>query len=684
MKKSTKKFLNLTLLVSFISFCICSVLYFSGIFTTLENKLYDKNLRIQSKYFKTSDDFCYIGIDQNSINSATQEKNWGWPWPRKSYAKIVDFLNKGGAKAMIFDIFFTEPSVFGSEDDKIFAESCKNANNVVQVFHQVTNSKNQTKTLFPIEELKNSAKILGNITSSMDKDGVIRRSRISYNFNGTEFPTLGLTPELIDSENIQNDLENIKSKIPTLKDETVLLRYKDFSNFAGYSAWDILKSAENYEQGLESDFIPEDFEDCTVFFMFYAPGLYDICSTPMSQNYPGSGVHMTFLDNYLLNDFISECPKLILLIYSFIFSILGGFLVFFVENQFKRRKIFYFILFLIIGELLNYFITFSLLKSNIFIPAILPFITFSSSYLFVFVLSYILEGKQKQFIKSAFSQYLSPFVIDKIISEPERLKLGGEKRNISIFFSDIENFTSLSEKLSAERLTEILNEYLSELTNIILKSGGTIDKYEGDAIIAFWNAPTDIKNHPQIALHAALQCQQKLKELESYFIKKIGRPLTTRIGINTGNAIVGNMGSNLRFDYTMLGDSVNLTSRLEGLNKQFGTYLMCSESTKIQSEKTDSTLYFRELAKVKVVGKSEAIKIFEPILKEEFISKKEMFLTFDNGLKEFYTGNFDSAISIFESIQQIDKPAQKYIQKCRELKSENIENFDGIWISKSK
>lgn len=689
MKKSTKHFLIYSLLVSFFSFVFLSILDFAGIFTSLENKLYDWRMKSSSKKFAVSDDFCYIGIDQDSINSANREKKWGWPWPRSSYAEIVDFLKEGGAKAVIFDVFFTEHSVYGKEDDRIFAESCKNAGNVIQVFHEVRNENQNEKSevLFPIEEIKNSASLLGNITSSMDEDGVIRRSRISYNFNGNEYVTLGLAGEILESENISDSISEIKSKVPLLKDETVLLRYKDFSKYAGYKAWDILKSAENYKKGLPSDFVPSDFENCTVFFMFYAPGLYDICSTPMSKNYPGSGVHITLLDNYLTDDFVKKVPVAFDLIYSLIFAFLGGILVFLVENRLKHFKILYFVLIVVFGQFINLLITRLFFDSNYYINSILPVFCFALSYLAEIFLSYRLEGKQKHFIKTAFAQYLSPSVIDKILSNPESLKLGGERRHISIFFSDIESFTSLSEKLSPEKLTETLNEYLSEMTKIIIRSGGTIDKYEGDSIVAFWNAPVQIENHAKSALDAAVECQCRLKNLENSFVKKVGSSLPTRIGINSGEAIVGNMGSDLRFDYTMIGDSVNIASRLEGLNKSFGTYLMCSKNTKDEAQKSGSSLYFRELARVKVVGKNNAITVFEPVVREEYEAQKEKYSTFEKALNCFYKADFDEAQKLFESIKKTDRVSEKYIQKCEEMKNlgeEELKNFDGVWVSKNK
>lgn len=696
MKKSSIKFFVYTLAVIVLSFSASLGLYFGGVYDFLENKVYDTRMQATVGNFRNNDDFLYIGIDQRSIDSAAEEKKWGWPWPRKAYAEIVDFVSAGNPKAVIFDVFFTEPSVYGPEDDRIFAEACSSSGKVIQVVHALDDGTFK----YPVKEIKDSAALIGNITSAKDSDDIIRRARISYKIDGKDVPALGLTGELLELEDDVNALEEIKNSIPVRDDGTVYLRYKDFSKYAGYAAWDILDSAEKYKKACDGckagedcendepcelgEFEPSDFEDATVFFMFYAPGLYDICSTPLSKVYPGSGVHMTLLDNYLTGDFIVPAKPTETVVYGFIFALCAGLLIFVVILKTRRFQPLFFVLVLFALSAVNFAVTYFYFRKNIFLPAVFPLATILICYFAEIILGYRMEGKQKHFIKSAFGQYLSPSVIDKMLSEPDNLKLGGEKRHISIFFSDVQSFTTLSEGLDPVKLTELLNQYLSEMTEIILSSGGTIDKYEGDAIIAFWNAPVDIQNHAKRAIEAAMECQKKLSELEETFVQKVGRPMWTRIGINTGDAVVGNMGSSLRFDYTMFGDAVNLASRLEGLNKQFGTFVMCSEATKNEAEKAGSKLCWRELARAAVVGKSEAVTVFEPVEPEKYNSEKEKYLTFDKGLHLFYEGKFDQAVMEFSKIKEIDKPALKYIAKCEEMKKLAPENFKGVWVAGSK
>ena len=278
------------------------------------------------------------------------------------------------------------------------------------------------------------------------------------------------------------------------------------------------------------------------------------------------------------------------------------------------------------------------------------------------LVSYATEGRQKRYIKGAFSQYLSPTVIEELIAHPERLTLGGERRELTIFFSDVQGFTTISEALSPEDLTALLNEYLTAMVDIIQEEGGTIDKFEGDAIIAFWNAPLSQDDHAVRGVRAALRCQAKLAEMRPAIRARIGKDMFMRVGMNTGQAVVGNMGSKTRFDYTMLGDQVNLSARLEGINKQFGTYFMISGAT---VEKIGGAFPVRELSRVAVVGRREPVTVFEPMLPEQYAARKPTLEIFDRGLKEFYAGRFTDAERIFEGIASVDPPAADYAKKCR-------------------
>lgn len=720
------------LVVSLAVFVSGFLLDFSGVFDFLENKSYDRRIRFSSysgentgieKYLNIlrkkpcRDEITVVQIDQKSISQAGKEFGWGWPWPREAYSDIIRFFDSADARSIVFDIFFTEESNFGFQDDLKFAEAMKESGRVIQAVF----SSKENEPLFPVGVIKENSALLGNITSIKDSDGIIRRSRISYCSGGTEYVSLGLSPLFLENGESSDDgngfsvlsdeddkneacadesdgksenkagfsekLSRIKQKIPLDKDGAVLLRYKGtLRNYQPLSAFDIVKSQRQIQDGEESVYVPEDIpENSDVFVMCFAPGLYDICPTPIAQDYPGAGVHIALLDNYISGDFIRSAPFWLVLLFCAFVSLSSALLVYRIDRGSTRKRIPRLSLAIVSESFLAVLVSYSAVFFNVAFPVVLPVYCFLVSFILNVFVNYTQEGKQRRFIKSAFAQYLSPLVIERLLSNPEELKLGGEKKNIAIMFSDIQGFTSVSENLEPEKLTELLNLYLSEMSEIILDSGGTIDKYEGDAIIAFWNAPLDIKNYSRSALEAAVMCQKRLSELEKDFSRLAGRPLLARIGLNTGDAVVGNMGSRHRFDYTMFGDSVNLASRLEGINRQFGTYTICSESLKENAEKEGTGICFREISRVQVVGKNEPVVIYEPFLKEQFEEKRDVISVFEKGLSEFYKGDFRKAEEFFSMVSEKDPPSAKYKERCEKLMSlPNDKEWKGVWVSDRK
>lgn len=665
-KKKNK--LLFDLIISICVFAAVTIMYAAGTFSYLENKLYDHRISKTASWTKPHDDICFIGVDQESINQALSQMGWSWPWPREAYAQIIDFLTEGNASSVMIDVLFTEPSIYGGEDDHLFAEACKRNGRVIQT-HLFSNGNN----LLPVEPVKSESAMLGNINGTADDDGIIRSAKLAFTRDGTTIPTLGISPLVLDGKVSAAD-----------SDKSLLLHYKgDINRYAHYSAWEILESYNARKNGKTSWLEPEDFENSYVFILFYAPGLYDICATPVSKTYPGGGVHMTLLDNYLNGDFMKKCPPFVTVLLTFVFAVGAVVLVMLSEKRFSKRSTFVVSACLILCIVLYGGYSYFLFTRNIFLEIVPPVISLTVTLFLSVLLNYNIEGKKRRFIQTAFGQYLSPKVIEKLIDNPEKLKLGGVKTHLSIMFSDIQSFTTLSESMEPEKLTELLNLYLSEMSRIIIESGGTVDKYIGDAIVAFWNAPAEVENHGAVAVSAGLEYQKRLCELNRSIKEKYGVEIKARIGLNTGDAVVGNMGSDLRFDYSMFGDSVNLASRLEGLNKQFGTYFMCSQQTKKEAEGHLSDVYFRKIGKIVVVGKSEPITVYEPLNKADYVARKDFYDSFEEAVSLFYQGNFTKARIIFEKYMQSDKACALYAEKCN-LYTESKESWKGYLVSNKK
>lgn len=286
-------------------------------------------------------------------------------------------------------------------------------------------------------------------------------------------------------------------------------------------------------------------------------------------------------------------------------------------------------------------------------------------------------SKQKQLVTTALTQYVSSKVVEQIIADPSKLQLGGERKTLSILFSDLEGFTDLAERMEPEALTALLNDYLTDMSEIILDEGGTLDKYQGDGIFAFWNAPLDQPDHAASACRAALRCQQRLAERAADFTARAGGPLKARIGLHTGEVVVGNMGSKIRFDYSILGDAANLASRLESANKLFGTSIMISEETWKQAG--DSNFFVQEIGMLKVVGRNAPVRVFELFGQTDAAVLPDLTI-YRQSLDLCRSGLWIEAEAAFTSMPD-DTVCQAYAKQCRKAQQSG---WDGVWVMDSK
>jgi adenylate cyclase len=689
------------------------VLWTSGFLDAWEAKSWDWRVGLMAKPGKTTSDICLILLDQNSLDWAKEVNALTWPWPREVYGAIVNFCKRSGAKAIAFDVLFTDPSKYGVEDDAAFAKAIFDFGHVALATFLSNKSGNSprwppavplpdfqvigldewqkntagkarafSKASIPVEELARQAAVLGNVSLSPDPDGIFRKVDLLSIFDGQALPSLGLGVFLAANPKTtlafsRGNLKVGERKIPIDENGYAILRYRGPSgSHRIYSAAAVLQSEIQILNGEQPNIRdPNAFKDKYVLFGFSAPGLYDLRPSPISGVYPGVEIYATLLDNFLSGDFMRKLPSFLTITLMFGLSLICSVTV----TYLKRPTISLSAIaaFLSLPVLLS----FGAYHKGFWLQLVVQETSIALTIGLVLVGNFATEGRQKRFIKRAFKHFLSPEVIEQLIVHPELLKLGGERRILTIFFSDLQGFTSISENLDPEALIELLNDYLTAMTDIIHEEGGTIDKFEGDAIIAFWNAPLEVKDHAVKAVRAALRCQARLAEMRPAFRSRIGADMHMRIGINTGSAVVGNLGSRTRFDYTVIGDTVNLAARLEGANKQFGTYTMISQST---CDLVKKQFVLRELARLTVVGRHEPVAVYEPMFSEEYEVKKDIINRFNKGLALFYKGDIEHGEKIFAEIQEHDTAAAAYTKKCQKLLSTELSDWHGVWVMKTK
>lgn len=644
---------------------------------------------------KVSSDIVIVYIDQKSIDAFRHGMGVGWPWPRDFYGRAAWYLHAAGAKAVVFDATFSEPSVFADDygDDQAFAQAMSASGRVFQtlMFHKHKKDagaladeealarlagrgldyrgpppESYADVTMPIKVLEEAAWGLGDITIEPEADGVVRRLRPLAGFQGRTFATLSLAVylKINDQSTLVRSAKGLQAGPAVLpldgEDKTLIKYYGGPGVYEEFNFAAVIQSAMQLEAG-EKPLVPlASFKDKIVFIGAKAAALYDLRSTPVADALPGVEIHAAFLNNLLAGDFLSRAsPRLSGLVIALFFlatlsaAILTGSVLAGAGLGLGLGALYVAVCILAF-------------RHNIWLDMVSPLGGQTAVFILAGLINYYGEGREKRAVRGAFSRYLSPQVVSEVLENPEMLSLGGSRRVMTAFFSDIAGFTTISESLSPEELVHLLNRYLSLMTRAITDRGGTVDKFEGDAIMAFWGAPLPQEDHARQACLAALDQQAILAEFREETAAEGLPELRVRMGLNTGPMIVGNMGSEERFDYTIMGDAVNLASRLEGANKAYETYVMISEST---YEEVKDAVEVRELDLIRVKGKNEPIRVFELIAPAGKISsvKTEIRSGFKEGLALYRDMDFIGAEKAFTRVLSLDPedgPAKIYVKRC--------------------
>ena len=651
-----------------------------------------------------------VTIDQNSLQYFKRTARMSWPWPRDFYAMTTQYLAKSGAKAIVYDFQFTEPdedraNSVGAANDSTFADAIRSAGNVYLATILTKQEKEdqpgdalvkfptaasyirekQTyafdKSYSPLVQFQNAAKSVGVVNFIPDVDGVCRRIALRYSFLGQ--PVYAL------SYNVYKDLYDLQRPIDEKLQSPFLLYWYGKGGpdgvFKYYSIHAVITSSFKSEAGMEPDIPMSIFKDKIVFIGSNAPSLFDLKNTPFTylEPYPGVEIHATAMSNYLRQDFIRELPFLWILLLSVVLSAAIAYLSNYNENIVISTAG------LLVGAGILVLVTTQLfLRSLLWLHIVFPLFGMVMTYVISIGWNFATEGRNKRQIQRIFGQFVNPTVVKQLSADPERVELGGEEVEASIMFSDIEGFTTISESKKPKELVQFLNNYFSTANDIFFKHDGTIDKFIGDAVMVQFGIPLKNPNHRLLAVRAGYEFSRVVYEMTREAREK-GQPVfSTRIGINSGPMVVGYIGGRSKKEYTVIGDTVNLASRLEGVNKFYGTSLMISES--VATEPVTDEFVLREMDIMRVKGKKLPIKIFEVVCRKEELNEKTLKVvqTFEAGLKLYREQQFKDAISLFRTVKNLkddDDASSVYIGRCEEfMKSPPPKDWDGVYVMTSK
>lgn len=722
-----------------LTIAVIAYLNYTDIYTPFEHKIKDLMFKTRGE-IKGNETIIIIDIDEKSLKELGQ-----WPWSRDKVARLLQNLAEYGVGIVGLDVVFAEPDnsspkkvfqkmglksddiidyddvlgetiaqtptivgyVFALNDDGISPEGRPKSRAIIIEQNKPENSYliKPHRAILNVPQIQKNAYSNGYFNTVPDSDGIVRSIPLVMEYNGVIYPSLSLEMMRLVLEQtkitLQYDQRGISQillgelAIPTDFYGRMLVNYRGSQNSYRY-----ISASDIYYKRVDALHV----EGKIALLGTSAAGLLDLRSTPFDSVYAGVEVHANALDNILNKEFISKPIWAVGVdLVSIVLIVLITFFILLLPSALANFAILVFLNISVVGA--HYYL---MVYEGILLNTIL--VLFALNLLFVLgqAINYFLEIKQKEMIKGKFASKVSPAVMNDILSSEGNV-LEGKEREITVFFSDVRNFTNISEAMgNPKKLIALMNTYMDPMTEIIIKSGGTVDKFIGDAIMAYWNAPTDVENHADKAVSASLEQLHRLKELnasirqnpefESVVIMadKKGVPvIDIGIGLNTGVAIVGEMGSSGRSDYTVIGDPINLGSRLESLCKYYNSKLNISHFTKAQL-RGEYILRFLDLVTVK--GKSEPVEIWQV---HDFLDapdlldgvSKEVLLAelqeYHRAIALYKNASFQEALRIFEALNNLSTKTNHaiyalYCERCEHYIEYPPSHFNGVFVHATK
>jgi len=691
-------------------------LFLPEYFQSLDSRVRDFYFKIRGNE-KVSDSVIIVDIDEKSMKALGQ-----WPWERDKFAQILVNLTNAGSGIIGLDIVFSEPDKTSPsylnkklnlhlknvpDYDLILAQTIQqtptilgyvfdfeNANDIeapqipavfIQKHKKYGEFLPQAKGVLPnFEPIQKAAYSSGFMNNIPDNSGIIRSVPLLISYDMQIYPSLAFEMYRIASGVNQVVLDYDAAGISSIKMGKEDIRCDRFGrlyvNFrGGFKTFRYISAIDVYKNNFDKNIFDGKF----VLIGTSAYGLMDLRSTPMDNIVAGVEIHANVIENLLFHDMLYK-PSWIELI-DLMLIIVTTAVVIFILSRFSLIYILisYFGLVTFITYL-NYYMLF---HEHIIVNVIFPLLSVVFSLISVLGINYMFESRQKELIKRSFSKKVSKQVMEDLLKNPDRADLSSREVEATIYFSDIRSFTTISETLSSpKRIVDFLNYYMDEMVKVIEKNSGTIDKFIGDAVMAYWNAPLTIENHADKAVQSALVQIEMRDTLNIEIHQKYNFDVDYGIGINSGNVVVGEVGSSGRSDYTIIGDAVNLASRLEGLCKAYKVRLVISEFTK---EKLTKEYIIQLLDIVKVKGKHKPVRIYEVLAEgklEDNQEKYEELALYKQAHDAYMEAKFEEALELFNMLyKRYDKYLyQLYAQRSSHLLEQNIKDFDGVFEFKTK
>lgn len=641
----------------------CSAIFLTGALNTWSRRLTDR------LYLPHPADERIVIV---AIDDAAMARLGRWPWPRAIHGELIERISQSNPAVIGYDVNFPETS--DEINDRALSQALRDAGNVVLPIElslstngsQVVYDSN--RVLMPIPLIATASTRLGHTNTPQDADGVVRRIPLyATSPDGSQIPAFAVQIAQMVFEKLSSTVYHLPSDI------RFIVNYPNAPHrgFATVSAADIIDGK------VTSDML----EGRIVMVGATAPDLHDEQAVPTSlgQPMPGIEIHASFLNTLLQNNYLRELPSIVIVLWLLLLGGLLGLLV----PKLKARWSIPLAIILWFASLIGTFVLFDV---GWIADVLWPTITVVLGFAAVALERRISAEQQKREIRSAFSHYVTGSVVESILADPSKLKLGGDRRRMTVLFSDIRGFTTISEGLKPEKLVELMNTYLTRMTDEVFKHEGVLDKYIGDAVMAFWNAPLDQTDHAKRAVETALDMLAALKEMN---MQKLFGDVEIKIGVgvNTGDMVVGNMGSQDRFDYTVIGDSVNLGSRLESLTKEYGVCLLITETAK---QELNNGYLMRQIDLVAVKGKKEPVKIFEVMKRSKNASQADRQFTkkFEDALAAYFTKDFATAVTLTSELlaeRPEDGPSKTLKARVEHFMQEPpAKDWNGVWVMTKK